>query len=197
MKPELRRPLLFGLHFLILFPVCLWLYPKVLPAYQHLVVGGANLLLRIFSPVLNVQLLADGGWHVFLLGAGAPSEFVYGMRPEALALIYLNLALVPALLAATPVPPRRRLVLLGWGLLLLVAFHVITVTGLVRTRWCLQQSPDAFLCQGTRSAFKVSGQLFGVVQWALLTWSVWLPGREAAPQPRRGRRQRRPSGSAS
>jgi hypothetical protein len=184
MKPELRRALVFGLHFLILFPLCLWLYPEVLPAYQKLVVGVANLFLQAFSPALHVDVLADGGWQTFLIEAGAEPAFVYGMRPAALDLIYLNLALVPALLGATPVPATRRLSLLGWGLLLLVAFHVVAVIGLVRTWWCLQESPDDFLCHGFRGALKVSGQLFGVVQWALLTWSVWLPGRRAAPPPR-------------
>jgi len=186
MKPELRRALVFGLQFLILFPICLWLYSFVLPSYQELVVGAANLLLRAFWPVLSVQVLADGGWHTFLLAPGAEATFVYGMRPGALALIYVNLALVPALLGATPVPLAQRLRLLVFGLLLLVVFHVLAVTGLVRTWWCLHQTPDDFLCQGLRGALKTSGQLFGVVQWALLTWSVWLPPRRrVASTPKR------------
>ena len=187
MKPELRRPLVFGLHFLVLFPICLWLYPEILPAYQQLVVGAANLVLQAFSPVLHVDVLDDGGWHTFLRATGAEPAFVYGMRPGALALIYLNLALVPALLGATPGPPLGRLRRVGWGLLLLVVFHVVAVTGLVRTWWCLHEDPGHFLCHGFRSALKVSGQLFGVVQWALLTWSVWLP--RPAPPRRRGRRR--------
>ncbi len=182
MSPDRRRILRFALHFALAFPVCLALYPLVLPAYQSLVIGGANLLLPAFAPLLQVELLPDGGWHVWRSpggGAAGSRDFLYGMRPGALALIYLNLALVPALLAATPVAPARRLRLVALGLALLVAFHVLAVTGLVRTWWCLAQAPEHLGCRSLRGSLKVSGQLFGVVQWALLTWSVWLPGRGA------------------
>lgn len=180
MNPDLRRVGLFALHFAILFPLFLWLYGRALPSYQELVVGLANPVLGSLSPGMHLALEPDGGWKASLLSPTGEATPLYGMHPDALDVLYLNLALVPALLLATPLPPAARLRLLAVGLLLLVGFHVLTVTGLVRTWWCLHLDPQRFLCQWIRGGLKVSGQLFGILEWALLTWGTWLPAAPSA-----------------
>ena len=165
----------FAVHFLLLFPVFAFVYYHALLPYQQLVVGLANPLLAWLSPGIAIELDLKGGWHTFLLGTDGSRAPFYSMRPAALNLIYLNLALLPPLLLATPVPLRTRLRLLAWGVLLLVACHVLAVVGLVRTYHCLQVDPESFLCGWIRGTLKVSGQLFAVMQWALVTWRHWLP----------------------
>ena len=74
-----------------------------------------------------------------------------------------------------PVPVPERLRLLAWGALLLIACHVLTVAGLVRTYHCLHLDPESFFCAWVRNSLKVSGQIFGAMQWVLLTLRYWLP----------------------
>lgn len=89
--------------------------------------------------------------------------------------MFLNLALLPALLLATPVGWCRRLRLAGIGLAGLVAVHAFTLVALIRVYLCLQSSPGNFLCLAMLRGSYASGQIFAAVLWAALTWRFWLP----------------------
>ena len=59
-------------------------------------------------------------------------------------LVYLNLALLPALVLATPVPWRQRPRMLGFALPSLIAVHALTL--MVRASLGLYHSPGSFFC---------------------------------------------------
>ena len=105
---------------------------------------------------------------------GGGLEPYYGMASRQRIPLYLNLALVPALLLATPLPLRRRLRLLAYAVPLIFVCHVAVEIGLVRVHYCLDVRPAHFLCAWIREHLLIAGQLLAVLQWAALTWS-WEP----------------------
>ena len=74
MKPERRRILRFALHFAIGFPLCLWLYPHLLPAYQSGVIAALGEDLPDFLQLPCVGLHIPSSRRV----AGAENELGAG-----------------------------------------------------------------------------------------------------------------------
>jgi hypothetical protein len=172
-----RKALLFGLAFLPLFALCLWLYPYLVPAYKSAIVPVVNVGLGFFEPPLRMEVTEDGGWQTYQLEADG-SETKYWYRPgKYLNLMFLGLALAPALLLATPVDPLRRLRLFALGMLLLFLLYLPATFGLVWSVRCLAAAPDATLCMWTKTVANIFGQLVSVALWGLLTWDVWLPAK--------------------
>ena len=178
MNPSLRKVLLFGVQFLPIFAVFLWLYPEVVPEYQRVVVTCANVVLDNLNPSMSIHINPQGGWE-FALSGPAGRAFKAGIGDLTLA--YLNLALLPALLLATPVAWRQRLQMLGWGCLLLFALHVLSAVVIVRVTLCLHYDRENLFCKSLLVLFATGGQVFGVALWALLTWRYWLPSSVTLP----------------
>jgi len=172
--------LFFGAAFLPLFAVFLWLYPRILPGYQQVVVATANPVLGALAPPFEIAVDVEGGWIASLRMPGGAKQPFYGAAASDRHLLYLNLALLPALLLATPVSLRHRLRLLVLGGLLMFLLHVAAEIGLVRAYVCLDLDPGAFFCAWLREHLQIAGQLFAVLLWAGLTFSYWLPRRPDA-----------------
>lgn len=87
--------------------------------------------------------------------------------------LFLSLALLPALLLATPVAWLRRLAILVAGMIALWIVHVASVFVLAGSRPCPYPNWDR-LCFWLYGNVALGGQLFAVAIWAALTWSYWL-----------------------
>jgi hypothetical protein len=198
MTPGLRKVLLFGVSFIPLFVLFLWLYPNALPTYERVVIAVANPCLGRLSPPLEVEVNAQGDIDAYALMYGGQRQPIFGQsyRPQV---IYVNLVLLPALLLATPVEIRRRFQWLVLGLSLLFILHVLTMIVLLQSYQCLQRDPSSFPCFTVHGLALTSGQVMAVVAWALLTWSYWFPkATETAPLPKHaktGRNDACPCGS--
>ena len=177
-----RKILLFAVQFIPLFVVCLWLYPRVLPLYQAMVIPMVNVGLERFEPPMRMEVMKDGGWRAFERAEDGTETFYWSRPGKYLHLTYLGLALLPALLLATPVALWRRLRLFGLGMLLLLLLYVPAALGLVWSVRCLYQTPGNTVCMTIKTVVNVYGQLMSLVLWGLLTWDVWLhrvePGSE-------------------
>ncbi len=174
MPPSPRKVLQFAGVFLVSFLALLWLYPKVLPFWEPMPIGLANNLMRGQSPPTVIEAVPTGGWQSYILRGGAREEF-YSWQEFVKHLVYLNLALLPALLLATPVGWRKRLMLLGIGLAALVVVHALSLVTLVRGYICLQSDADSFWCNFLLRGAYASGQITAALLWAALTWKHWLP----------------------
>lgn len=173
MRLSARKLLAFSAQFLVLFLLFLWLYSLILPFYNHLVLGLANSVLGSLTPPMRVEASSDNSWQVYLLPI---DRQIFRQRAASLNLMYLNLALLPALLLATPTTVLRRFQLVGLGLSLLIVVHVISVIVLVRATVCTAfYDPRDLNCIALIWVFGAGGQLFGVALWALLSWRLWFP----------------------
>ena len=161
----------FALTFLLLIPATLWCYEQVLPGYQRSIASAANGLFALSGSTRQIREHAAGGWtsaeaRPYPFAAGPPSYV-----NEQLESLFLSLAILPALILATPLPWRRRLALLGIGLATLWVVHGVAAFALVQTETCAQSSA---LCHWMRGNVIIGGQLFALGLWALLTWDFWL-----------------------
>ena len=173
MPPLARRLLLFGLQFFGLLIVVLLLYPVVLPWYERLVVVPANLLLKGMFPPVVFEVLDGGKLDAYIRHpSGGRIDFMTkAYEPYT---IFISLPLFPALLLATPLPWKRRLRALGYGMLGVFALQLLSLVVSVRTTLCLQENPEAFLCSWFYGLSLSSGQLGAILIWSLCTWSYWL-----------------------
>ena len=99
--------------FLVLIPATLWCYTKVLPSYQATVAAGANGVLALVGSARTISPHEEGGWTS---EAATRRRFVTGppdYGSQQLESLFLSLAILPALILATPLPWRRRLALLS------------------------------------------------------------------------------------
>jgi hypothetical protein len=167
----LRSVGVFTLTFLVLIPATLWCYTKVLPSYQATVAAGANGVLSLVGSTRTISPHEEGGWT----SDAAPRRRLVTGPPDygsqQLESLFLSLAILPALILATPLPWGRRLALLGIGTATLWAVHVAAVIALVQTESC---NHDSAVCHLIRSNVYIGGQLFALALWALLTWEFWL-----------------------
>lgn len=175
MKGRPRKVLFFGLHFLPLLVLLLCLYPWIVEPYKRVVVGVANPVLTSLEPPMHIRVNPEGGWD-FYLDRPEGKDFDAGVGDLTLA--FLNIALLPALLLATPRSVRERLRILVLGVVLLFGLHVVLAIAIVRITLCLHYDRGSMLCNWLLILFATGGQVFGVVLWALLTWRYWLPGQE-------------------
>jgi hypothetical protein len=182
MSAALRRLLLFGLQFVPLFLLFLGLYVKLLPRYEPLVRGAANAITGRMTPPTQLQLEPPGGWRytVFTPEQGLQGRMRWGHDTPHKILI--SLALLPALLLATPAPVTTRLRLVALGLPLLFGVHVLSVVGLMRGTEHLRNAPGTFYWLWILRGVYASGQLFAAALWLLLSWRWWFSaaGRSAA-----------------
>lgn len=180
MKPGLAKVLKFAALFVPLFASSIAVYIQVLPSYERLVLATANPALALFAPPSRLERPTDGGWVAYAAEpvATAGSARQLAAWPEFTRhLVFLSLALLPALLLATPAPWRIRPLLVAGGLVLLWIVHALTLVVLVRGKLCLIGHPGSFACLWMLRLALASGQISAAVLWGLLTWRWWIPRR--------------------
>jgi len=181
MRLSARKLLVFLAQFVVFFAVFLLLYPVLLPVYNGLALSLANIVLAHASPPMYIQTTADHSWVVYRLSEKRP---LFTLEGNYLSLIYLNLALLPALILATPLLLQQRLKLLGWGMALLLGAHALSAIALTHAEICVHFDPDNVGCNVVEGIFGTGGQLFAVALWGLLTWRYWFPIKTAMPTKR-------------
>lgn len=172
MRLTARKLLGFIVQFLAFFAGFLLIYPGLLFLYNGLALSLANTVLAHSSPPIYVQVAPDNSWQVHRLPG---KRLFFTVEGDYLSLIYLNLALLPALLLATPVPFQQRMKLLGWGMALLLGVHALSAIALVYAEICVHYNPNNLGCSLVEGLVGTGGQLFAVALWALLTWRSWFP----------------------
>ena len=143
---------------------------------------AVNVGLGWLDPPMRMEVMEDGGWRAFQILEGGEERFYWSRPGHYLDLTFLGLALLPALLLATPVSPLHRLRIFGIGMVLLLVAYVPAGFGLVWAVKCLHETPGNNVCHSVKTVVNVYGQLMSMVLWGLLTWDVWLP--RAVAQPR-------------
>jgi len=177
MKLDARTVLRFSLLFIPLFIGFLFLYPVVMKPYQPAVLGVANMIMEQLDPPTRMQLNPWGGWRALVIDNGYPVKFTDWLMWQS-HLHFLSLALVPALILATPAPWSTRFRLLAIAIPVLFVVHILTVVGIVRTQYCALLDPFNFGCRWLRRVVSTSGQLFGAGLWVVLTWRYWVGKKE-------------------
>ena len=194
MRLDLRRVCVFGLSAVAFLPLSAFCYALLLPYYEQLLTALANVIFESASSPLSITIGTDGHLVVSRVsetGAGVQESY----DPNVL---FLNLAILPALLLASPgkLVHRMRAVVLSVPALL--ALNLLLFLVLLRTRLCLSADPDGSLCVWAWGLLMTSGQVTAVLAWALLSRHAFLPAgsnrRVGAGEP--GRNDPCPCGSA-
>ena len=174
MSERARSAVWFGVRFLPLFAVCLWVYPKILQTYEGLVIGAANSCLAVVSPRIELASNPQGFVTSRVVRAGGvrqPLPDLSGYRPLD---VFAQLPLVLALLLATPMKPRQLLAKSVAGVALVFAMHVAAVAVLF-SAWSRAQSvPHSPVIDWMGVVAMTSGQIGAFAVWGLLTWGFWL-----------------------
>ncbi len=175
MTPILRKILFFGLQFLPLFLVFMWLYLLVMPYYHPVAMGTANVVTERMSSPTRLESAGTLRMKAFLFTPERGERFLIRWGRTSVHLVFLSLALVPALLLATPAPILTRFRLLGVGLLLVFLGHVLALIVMTRGIYALKQTPGTlFWLWAVRIAY-ASGQVVSATVGVLLTWRYWVP----------------------
>jgi hypothetical protein len=170
----LRQVATFGLLALLGVAVMVVLYPVVFPPYAKAVMAVVNVAYRAGSVPLELRPAEEGDLAAWVrLPGGGTRWLVTDNDPEG---IFLSLILLPPLLLATPVPARRRAVLLATGCVLLFLLHAASVGLLFRALHLQSLGKAGPLSSWAMTAILTSGQVGAFVLWALLTALVWFPG---------------------
>ena len=175
MTPVLRKILIFSLEFVPLFLVCMWLYLLILPSYQPVAIGTANMVTERMSPPTRLEPTATLRMKSFSFTRERGERSLMSWGSTRAHLVFLSLALVPALLLATPAPILTRFRLLGVGLLLVFAGHVLALIVLTRGIYALKQAPGTFYWLWAVRIAYTSGQVVAAMVVVLLTWRFWVP----------------------
>ena len=175
MTPVLRKILIFGLEFVPLFLVCMWLYLMVMPVYQPVAIGAANVVTERMSPSSRIEPTATLRIKSFTFTPEMGERFLRSWGRTSVHLVFLSLALVPALLLATPAPILTRFRLLCVGLPLVFAGHVLALIVMTRGIFALNQAPGTFYWLWAVRIAYTSGQVVSAMVVVLLTWRYWVP----------------------
>lgn len=175
-NPKLRKVWVFCGYCALAFPILALLYGWLLPLYQPLVIGAANLVLSWIDPMLEIEIQAHGGWEIFWLTEGSRT-LVREIQGQSLHLVYLNLILLPALLISTPAAWKRRLGWIAWGMGALFLIHVGSAVGIMHADRLVQMNAGDEFWRFVSRNLKLGGQVFALLLWAALSWSYWLPQR--------------------
>ena len=175
MTTNIRKILVFGLQFVPLFLVFMWLYLLVLPFYQPVAIGTANAVTERMSPPTRIESTATLRMKSFVFSPEKGNRFMMSWGSTSTHLVFLSLALVPALLLATPAPIRTRFRLLGVGLPLVFVGHVLALIVMTRGIYGLREAPGTFYWLWIVRIAYTSGQVVSATVVVLLTWRYWVP----------------------
>jgi len=129
MKLNARAVLRFTLLFIPLFAGCVMLYPFAMKVYQPTTLIVANEIMEHMDPPTRMGLNRRGGWRGIAGHDGYPMKFS-DWWPWQMHLHYLSLALVPALILATPAPWSARFRLLAIAIPILFVGYSLTIVGI-------------------------------------------------------------------
>lgn len=188
MIPGLRRVFSFALGFFPPFLILVWIYPKILPVYQHAVLLASNGCLALVTPRSHVRIAPRDRWQVLVERPNSAHWASYDIGNVSL-LTFLGLIVVIPLLLATPVRLLERLRLLAFGIPLIVLVHVASVTVCTYLIGFIDD-PKSYVMRSLPASLGPFGVGFAVLVWGLLTWRYWLapPAREVAHRRRTPRR---------
>jgi hypothetical protein len=175
-----RRAAAFALWVLPLLAACTAAYLVVLPGWQSAVVRSTDMVLHHLSPPMRLTVNEAGYWNAFRLDPGGGETFFWGRPPENLHLFFIGLAILPALVLATPVRllDRARLALIG--LALLFVCQVLAAVALTHAQYHLRMlDAESVFWDYVKTIANAFGQLISIVLWVVLTWHAWL--REPSP----------------
>jgi hypothetical protein len=168
-----RSALRFAGLFIPLFILFLVIYPFLMKIYHPAALAVANWIMSWMDPPTKLRINEWDGWSALVIESGYPMNFTNWWWWQT-HLHFLSLALLPALILATPAPWPARFRMLAVGIPLLFVVHCLTLVGIVRTQYCAMLDPYNFNCRWLRRAVNTSGQLFGAALWVLLTWRYWV-----------------------
>ena len=176
MNPIMRKLLIFALQFFPLFALFMALYLWVLPYYQPVVMGTANVVTKRLNPPTHLEGDGTGQIKSFVFTPQRGRKFMRSWGNTSGHLVFLSLALTPALLLATPAPWKTRFRLLGLGLPLVFLGHVLALIAMSRGIYGLRQAPGTFHWLWILRMAYSSGQIVTATVTVLLTWRYWVPG---------------------
>lgn len=177
MRLSVRKLLIFGGRFLISILLFSILFSFVIISYNHLVVWGAEVVLTMFAAPLKIQATEDGNWVVFWR---LSNERLFRSTGGIgfLQLLYFNLPLLLSLIRATPTLKVRKLLRISLvGVALIFLLHALSVIALMTAEYVTHVNPEQLGYIWLKMFIGLSGQLFAVALWGLLTWRYWLPSK--------------------
>jgi hypothetical protein len=192
MTPNTRKIVSFGLLLIPLFLVFLGIYLWVFPVYNTAVTETANFVTKRMSPPTYLEMRRSwgGGWRGYAFTDEKGQIFIRAWTNPTAHLMYISMVILPALLLATPAPIKTRFKLLAIAIPLLFASHLLSVVLLMRTTFCLNQTPGTFSCLWALRFAYSSGQFFAGIFWVFMTWRYWFSGllavRRAGPNTESG-----------
>lgn len=170
----IRKVGLFAAQFIIVFLPLVWLYPRVYPSYQQVVLTFANPILSSIDRPVEFVGEADGNLAIYAIPPGRPRVRIT-TAPYHPHVFYLSLVLLPALLLATPTRLKERLRWLALAMPLLFVIHVLAISVGFISQSHAARNPDDVLYTWIWGVCMTSGQLGAVGLWSLLTWPYWIP----------------------
>ncbi len=175
--PSFRGTVLVGLAVLA---ALLALSPWLLPLYEGGVRFTAELFLPLVVPGVEVGPDGTGGWRVFRREADRTESEILGISAKSLTQLYAGVIFLPPLLAMSALPWRRRLRLMGLGVLLLLLLQggLLVVFLLAWTHY-QKTRPDSDLYTWLTLVHSTAGQWAVLPLWAGLTWGHWFRPRPA------------------
>jgi hypothetical protein len=179
MRAARRDAIRFAILAVPLLAACLVLYAALLHPYESAVVRVANLWLESLARPFLLEVDTEGALALYAVVSDGARKFAVP-RPHG---VFLSLALLPALVLATPAPWRDRLRWILIALPVLFASHVVALLVLYRAHLVLREGPSMPNTVLFGLAAR-SGQLVAVALWALLTWRFWFGGPKAKPKKR-------------
>lgn len=180
MDARLRGFAIRGALLLVLF---LAAYPFLLPPYRAAVLAVSRAALQGLTPRVNFAVQDDGTWAAAVGSVWNRGSWSFFLESPELGqeIAFSGLALLPALLLATPAGMRERLRLLGTGLGALFVVHVVSVMGVLYFfALACYKNETARACVLAPSSLSFCSHIgtFGV--WGLMTWKYWF---DASPAP--------------
>jgi len=162
----------------ILVLLCsLAIYPFLLPGYTWTVLAGARCLLGWIPPAMSLEVLPDGAWQMTVgrWGARPGWQFVLDSHAFGQRVAFLGLAILPALVLATPVRLAIRCRLLLLALLCLLTGQVLSVAAMLYIfGTCCYAREQGRTCGLIASSLSYSSHVLTFGVWALITWRYWF-----------------------
>jgi hypothetical protein len=187
--PNSRALLTLAGRFLLVFFLVLPLWFLVTPAYNRLLAFGTNILLP-FTEEPHVTTLVGWKRNILILRSDTRSTGQVKIRGFTGTLTHFNLILMVALvLAPRRIQWRRRCTILVVALGILFLTHVLYL--LIGVKFFQQPELEAFQSAagrlyvwGVNFYLSIASQLFPVLLWLVLYWTIGGAPEEENQEPR-------------
>ncbi len=188
MLPGTRRLLTFAGRFLLAFFLMLPLWFVVTPTYNRFLAFSANIVLP-FTEDPHVNTLV--GWKHYILVVRSDTPFTKETKLQAFTgyLTHFNLILMVALVwAPRQIGWRRRCKILVLSLGILYLIHVLYL--LMGVKFLQEPELEAFQSPagrlyvwGVNFYLSIASQLFPVLLWMVLYWTIGGASKEENQEP--------------